>query len=104
MLQKKEKVRKDRTSTSLRASEVKLDSVKPQPTKDPIRQDHGFHKLGFPNHPQVYVSHIGNLVKCSPAIIPSDPSKLCPGEGRHTGGNATRSTCSPVQQTLLVFL
>ena len=55
MLQKKEKVRKDRTSTSLRTSEVKLDSVKPQPTKDPIRQDHGFHKLGFPNHPQVYV-------------------------------------------------
>ena len=55
MLQKKEKVRKDRTSTSLRASEVKLDSVKPQPTKDPIRQDRGFHKLGFQIHPQVYV-------------------------------------------------
>ena len=39
MLQKKGKVRKDLTSTSLSPSEVKFASVKPQPTKDPIRQD-----------------------------------------------------------------
>ena len=39
MLQKKEKVRKDCTSTSLSPSEVKFDSVNPQPTRDPIRQD-----------------------------------------------------------------
>ena len=39
ILQKKEKMRKGCTSTSLSPSEVKFDSVNPQPTKDPIRQD-----------------------------------------------------------------
>ena len=39
MLQKKGKVRKGCTSTSLSPSEVKLDSVNPHPTRDPIRQD-----------------------------------------------------------------
>ena len=65
-----------------------------------------FSQVTFPNPlPNVCgLSHVGDLVKFSPAIIPSDPSKLCPWEGRHTGGNATRSTCSPIQQTLLVFL
>ena len=106
MLQKEEKVRKDLTSTSLSPSEVKFASVKPQPTKDPIRQDHGFHKLGFPNHPQVYVGEPcrGPGYIFSPAIIPSDPSKLCPGEGRHTGGKSAKSTCSPIQQILLIFV
>ena len=55
-------------------------------------------------HSHVYVGWVmEDLVMFSPAIIPSDPSKLSPGEGRHTGGKATRSTCSPIQQTLLVF-
>ena len=59
ILQKKEKVRKGCTSTSLSPSEVKFDSVKPQPTNDPISRhdwrDHGFHKLRFPIHSQMYV-------------------------------------------------
>ena len=35
---KKQKKRKDPTSISLRASEVKLVSVRPQPSRDPIKQ------------------------------------------------------------------
>ena len=85
---------------------MKFDSVNPQPTNAMTQyqarlKGSWFSQVTFPNPlPNVCgLSHVGDLVKFSPAIIPSDPSKLCPGEGRHTGGNATRSTCSPIQQT-----
>ena len=35
-----------------------------------------------------------------PATTPSDPVRICPLEGRHTGGNVKRSTCSPFQHDL----
>ena len=42
--------------------------------------------------------------KISPATFPSNPAKLCSSEGRQTGGNSSRLTCSPEGTTCCCFL
>ena len=65
------------TSTSLRTSEVKLVSVSPQPWGSNV------------------LKNAVNWKIKEPAIIPCDPAKVWPSNGKHTGGNSDRSTCSP---------
>ena len=38
-----------------------------------------------------------------PATFPSNPAKLCPVEGRQTGGKSSRLTCSPEQHRCCCF-
>ena len=44
--------------------------------------------------------HLGELW---PATFPSKPAKLCPSEGRQTGGKSSRLTCSPEQHRCCCF-
>ena len=77
------------TSTSLRPSEVKFVSVKPQPAKDQSKE----------RQDKVWARVRRDL----PATFPSKPAKLCPSEGRQTGGKSSRLTCSPEQHRCCCF-